>query len=235
MRPGPTIKLAIDLHELNKFFHLDYNLEGRLDYELIIDRRRFDEVGEFLKEFKITNRQTIQEFCFLILWIEMEIQANYKMGPGFGKYQQMMDELDELNQFLLSHRITEIKLSGEMKGNKPGEELKLKDMMNIDRLCDGMRSIFRKEFHHKEDCKARAGQIAWKKKKMAMAKNNILKYLDSIPKLDALSLESQFYIIGKLAALAGFYKSEQDYLASASGKYDDQYRNYLIRGVKMLK
>jgi hypothetical protein len=235
MQKGPYIKLAIDLHEMDKFFHLDYNLEERLDYDLIIDRRRFDETGELLKELKITNRQTIQEFCFVILWIEKEIQVNDHPDSGFGKYKQMLEELADLNQYLMNHRITGISLSGEYEKDKPGQDLILKDPMNIDRICDGFRSIFSKEFHHKQDCKAKAGQIAWKKKKMAQVKNALLKYLDSIPKLESLSFETHFYIIGKLAALAGFYKSEEDYRASTEGKHPDLYRNYLIQSVKMLK
>ena len=234
MPTGPYLKLSIDLHEMDKYFQMDYNLEGGLDYELVIDRKRYHEAEKLLKELQVTNRQTIQEFCYIILWIEKEIQVADQPDATFGKYRQMLAELDVLNQYLIHHRITEISLSGEIEKNKPDGELILKDPMNIDRICDGLRSVFRKEFHEKSECKSKAGLLAWKKKKMAQVKNAVMKYLDSIHQLESLSLESQFYIIGKLAALAGFYKREEEYKPASFGQHADLYRHYLVSNVKKL-
>jgi hypothetical protein len=232
---GPYIKLAVDLHELDRYFPLDKNLEGGLDYELIIDRKRFEEVAEMLQEFKVSNRQAVQEFCYIILWIAAEMDALDAHEGRFGKYRQMWDELADLKEYLLHNRVTGITLTGESENDQPADSITLSDGMNIDRICDGLRSVFRKEFQDKGDGKGKAGQAAWKRKRMGLIRDSVLKYLDSVPKLEFLPLESQYYIIGKLAAIAGFFKDQEEFREFSGKKDEESYRFYLVQGVKALK
>jgi hypothetical protein len=236
MQTGPIIKLAIDIHKIDKYFPLDYNLQGGLEYDMNIERQRFEEVTALLNEYDISDSKIIQEFCFISIWIEKEIRASDERNSLSGDFYQMWLELDNLKQYLLNNRITEISFKGEYERNQPGKTLTLKEEINIDRICDGIRSIFSNEFNYKKTKKGTGGQLTWKRKKMEMVKNNILKYLVTIPELDSLSFESQFYIIGYLSALAGFYKSEEDFNSSRKEmKQYESYRDYLIQNVKGLK
>ncbi len=234
MAKGPYIRLTPDLHEISQYFPMNHNLEGRLDYDLVIDRRRHDEVSALLRQYGVVNRQTTQEFCFIVLWIENELRAIDDRENRFGKYYGMWKELDNLNQYLLNHRIISVALEGEVSKNKPGEVFRMKDPMNIDRICDGLRSIFKKEFQEKTDHSAK-GQQAWKRKKMGMMRNAILKYLDSIPKLELLPVETHYLLIGQLSALAGYLKSESEYNSSRECQHGDEYHAYLIQHIRMLK
>jgi len=203
MQTGPKIKLAIDLHMMDKYFTLDYKEKGGFDYDMIIDRKKYDEVAGLLNEYDVSEDQVIQEICFILLWIEKDTLAIDDQENHSGKYYQMWIELDSLKQYLMKHRIISISFQGEYERNKAGEELILKEEINIDRLCDGIRSIFREEFNSDKQKRGKKGQTAWKRRKMIRIKNNILNYFTTVPMLDALSLEEQHDFIGKFSALAG--------------------------------
>jgi len=203
MQTGPKIKLAVDLQKMDKYFPLDYNIKEGFDYDIKIDRQRYDDVEALLNDYDISEARIIQEFCFILIWIENEIQTGDDQDNDSGKFYQMWIELDNLKQYLLNNRITSISLRGEYERNKPGKTLTLKDEMNIDRLCDGIRTIFRDEFHHDKQRRRTKGQKNWQRRKMTRVRNNILNYLTTIPELDPLSLEDQYDFIVKLSGLAG--------------------------------
>jgi hypothetical protein len=104
---------------------------------------------------------------------------------------------------LLNHRITSISLNGDYERNKPGEELILREDVNIDRICDGIRSVFNEEFHHDKQRRRTKGLTAWQKRKMIKIKNKILNYFTSVPMLDELSLEEQNQLIDDISRMAG--------------------------------
>lgn len=170
---------------------------------MIIDRKRYDEVAALLIEYDISEDQAIQEICFILLWIEKETQSGDDKDNYSGKYYQMWVELDKLKQYLMNNRITSISFKGEYERNKPNEVITLQEEINIDRVCDGIRSIFRDEFNNDKQRRGKKGLRTWKRKKMIRVKNNILNYFTTIPSLDELSLEDQYYLIDKLSDLAG--------------------------------
>jgi hypothetical protein len=206
MKTGQRIKLILDFPKMEKYFSLDETAEGGHAYHCYIDHKRFLQVESLLKEFDIYNGRVIHEFCFIILWIEKEIRASDDQDNLLGKHYQMWLELDELKQYLMKHRITSVSFRGEYEKNKPGKAITLKEEHNIDRICDGIRAIFKNEFNYDNLRYRKRGQTNWKRKMMEKVKNNMLKYMETIPDLDILSLEDQNYIIGKLAAMAGFDK-----------------------------
>jgi len=203
MQTGPKVKLTVDLHKIDRYFPLDFNSQGVFDYEMIIDRQRYDEVEALLGEFDISDPRIIQEFCFIILWIKREIHEGDERDNYSGKYYQMRFELDNLKHYLVKHRITAITFHGEYERNKPGKTLTMREETNIDRICDGLRSIFRKEFSLDSQKKKKSGLRDWKRKKMMQVKNNLLNYLETIPRLDSLALDDQNNFIDKLSELAG--------------------------------
>ena len=241
MLTGPNIKIAADLLKMDRYFSLDYHPDQGFR-DMIIDRQRFERVSALLKdkEFSIKDPKIIHEFCFIILWIEEEISARDEKGTHSGKHYQMQSELDNLNKYFHNHRITSVSFTGDYGKNKPGETFTMKDPTNIDRVCDGIRSIFEDEFNQEETKKGRGRQTAWKKKRMSLVKDRILHYLESVPDLDSLNLETQFYIIGRLAALSGFYTKEEDFdakmKAKGRNKHDggESYREYLVQNIKSL-
>lgn len=203
MLTGPKIKLAVDLHRIDKYFPLDYHLKEGFDYDMIIDRQRFNEVAAIFKEYDISEEMFIHEICFILLWIEKETQAGDERDNASGKYNQMWVELDSLKQYLMHHRITSVSFKGEYEKNKAGEELTLNEDINIDRLCDGIRSIFREEFSYDLKRRRTKGLTAWRRRKMIRIRNNFLNYFTTIPWLDELSLEEQNELIGRISELAG--------------------------------
>jgi hypothetical protein len=203
MQTGPKINLAIDLHRIDKYFPLDYNVEEGFDYNIIIDRFKYDEVATLLKDYRISEDQVIREICFILQWIEKETQAGEERDNRSGKFYQMWNELDNLKAYLMKTRITSISFNGEYGRNKPGDELIIGEDINIDRICDGIRSVFRDEFHHDKHRRKTKGLTAWQKRKMIRIKNNILNYFTSVPRLDDLSLEEQNELITRLEGLAG--------------------------------
>lgn len=203
MQTGPKVKLAIDLHKIGRYFPLVYSLQGGFDYDLKIGRQQYDEVEALLMEYDISEDRVIHEFCFILFWIKNEIQADDDGDIYPGKFYQMWVELDNLKQYLTNHRITSISFHGEYERNKPGRTLTLKEEINIDRLCDGIRSVFREEFKSDKQRRTTKGQRNWQKRRMIMIRNNILNYLTTIPVLDALSLEDQNHLIDRLSELAG--------------------------------
>lgn len=203
MPPGPKVKLAIDLHKIDRFFPLQFDSEEESGFELIVDRELYDSVESLLAEFGIESDHLTHEFCFVLLWIAKEIQAVEDPENQSGRLYHMWIELDNLKNYLVHHRITSISLHGEYERNKPGKTLVLKEEINIDRLCDGIRSVFREEFLNDKQRRRTKGQRAWQKRKMVSVSNNILNYFTSIPELDQLSLEEQRELIDRLASMAG--------------------------------
>ena len=204
MQTGPKIKLSIDLHKMEKYFPLDYSFRGDFGHDIKIDRLRYDEVEALLDEFDISEARIIQELCFILLWIENEIRAGDGQDSYSGKYYQMRVELDNLKHYLLNNRITSVSFKGEYERNRASKTLTLREEINIDRICDGLRSVFRDEFHHDLQQSKKGGLKNWKKRKMIIVKNNMLNYLATVARLDSLSLEDQNHIIGRLSDLAGF-------------------------------
>jgi hypothetical protein len=203
MPHGPKIKLAIDLHRIDRFFPLEKNLRESFDYNMVIDRPRYEEVNELLKEYSVTDDQIIREICFILLWMEKELQSGSGNDNNSGKFHQMWLELDGLKDYLLKNRITSISFQGESARNKPNEELIISEDINIDRICDGIRSVFREEFHHDKLRRRTKGLTTWQRRKMIKIRNNILNYFTMVPSLDELSLEEQNELVTELSGLAG--------------------------------
>jgi len=203
MLTGPKIKLAVNLHRLDKYFPLEMHLKEAFDYDWIVDRDRYEQVAYLLKRFAVKDDHIIRECCFILLWIKKETQAGEERGNIKGKFYQMQDELDKLKEYLLNNRVTSVTFKGEVQRNKAGEELTLCEDINIDRLCDGVRTIFRHEFSQDKEKRRSKGLTAWQRRKMVKISNNILNYFTSVPGLDKLTLEEQHDFIEKLSEMAG--------------------------------
>jgi len=198
MLKGPKIKLAVDINRIDRYFGLHPDRQEGFDFDLFIDRQQYNDVAEMLMEYGISEESTIQEICFIILWIEGETRAGTGPEGQTGKFYQMRAELDDLKRYLLTHRITSISLRGEYERNKEGEEFTLREEINIDRVCDGLRSTFREEFNQENEKRKTKGLTAWQRRKMSRIRNNLLGYFTSVPKLDELSLEAQSTLIDRL-------------------------------------
>lgn len=196
------VKLAIDIHKIEKYFPLEYNEEGRLDYEMAIDRKRYDAVESLLGEYGITDAQVVLESCFILLWIEKSVGIMNDDNDPNPEFAQMWEELDLLKEYLLKNRVISISFSGELVKNKPGKTLTLREEINIDRICDGIRSVFRDEFDNDKERRRSKGKKAWYKRKMIKVRNNILNYMAIVPGLDILSLEKQNHLIEKIGEIA---------------------------------
>ncbi len=199
----PKIKLAVDLHRMDNFFRIGSKIQKGFDMEMIIDRTRYDEVAAMLEDYGIIREPVIHEFCFIILWIEKEISPDRCERHQDGNFYLMWNELEALKQYLLQNRVTSVTFRGEYGRNKPGEELTLKDGINIDRICDGLRSVFREEFNHDVKNRRTKGLTAWQRRKLGKIRNNLMGYFASIPALDELSLEAQGELIDQLNQIAG--------------------------------
>jgi len=195
------VKLAVDLHRLERYFPFDTGTGIRHDFYM--DRQSYDEIERLLEDYGQSDERIVRDFCFILLWIEDQIQADDHVENPSGKLYHMWQELDNLKQYLMHHRITSVSFHGEYERNKPGKTLKIKEEINIDRLCDGIRSIFREDFMHDQSRRRTKGQKAWQRRKMVQVSNKILNYFTSIPVLDELSLEEQNELIGSLAEMAG--------------------------------
>jgi hypothetical protein len=203
MLKGPKIRLAVDLHRIGKYFPLEENIREGFDYDLIVDRTCYDGIADILKSYRVSDDHVIRELCFILLWLEREIQTGDERNNPTGKFYQMSRELDELKDYLLQNRVTSIRFSGEYKRNEPGDEFTVKEDINIDRICDGIRSVFREEFQQDKQKRRTKGLTAWQRRKMTRIRNNFLNYFSAIPFMDDLSLEDQNHLIDKLSFLAG--------------------------------
>jgi hypothetical protein len=179
------------------------HLREGFDYDWIIDRKIYNTMASLLNGFAVTDERVVSEFGFIYLWIEKEIHSGGGNGNLPGQFEKMWNELDRLNDYLLKNRVKTITLRGEVERNRSGEELTLSEDINIDRLCDGIRSIFREEFSHDKQKRRSKGLTAWQTRKMIRIRNNILNYFTSIPALDELTLEEQNELINKISGLAG--------------------------------
>lgn len=203
MLKGPSIRLSIDLARMDRYFPLDHGLDTGIDQNLSIDRKRYDKVVSMLEDYDISDERIIQETCFIIHWIQEEIGES-KHNPN-SQFIKMRTELDELKSYLLNHRITSIALRGEYERNKPDADFILREETNIDRVCDGLRSVFREEFSYSQKKRRSKGLTAWQRRKIASIKNNILNYLNAIPVFENLSLENQNQIIDRIINLANIH------------------------------
>jgi hypothetical protein len=197
----PQVKLSVDLHKIGQYFPFDAS-KG-INHDFFIERQYYNEIESLLDDYGISDEKIIKEFSFMLLWIEDQIQADDHIDNPSGKLYHMWMELDNLKHYLMHHRITSISLHGEYERNKPGKTLSIREEINIDRLCDGIRSIFREDFMHDKNRRRTKGQKAWQRRKMVQVSNNILNYFTTIPTLDDLSLEEQNELIGRIAELAG--------------------------------
>jgi hypothetical protein len=200
---GPKIKLAVDLHRMARFFPLGDAVEGGWDYDMVVERERCDAITALLRNYKIDEDRIIREFCFILLWIEKETHEGEDQPHFPGKYYRMRTELDNLKQYLMNHRITSVVFRGEYEKNKPGGEFIMEEEVNIDRLCDGIRTVFREEFSQDLQKRKSKGLTNWKRRKMFRLRNNILNYFTVIPEIDELSLEEQNELIDQIAVMAG--------------------------------
>jgi hypothetical protein len=200
---NPVIKLRVDLSLLGKYFQLNHHLPGGFEHYLKIDRQRHDEILGLLNDYNVPAGGITHDLCFIVLWIEKEIEAIDDQDQHAKEFREMWEELDGLKDYLVKYRITSVKFEGESERDLPGESFIMKQMTNIDRLCDGIRSVFKDEFHHDKQKRKARGQRAWKRRKMEPVKNSILNWMLTVPELDILELEEQNEIIEKLGVLAG--------------------------------
>jgi hypothetical protein len=203
MLTGPKIKLAIDIQKLEKYFQLGNGMPVGFEYDWVIDRQVYESVASILRGYKITDENIVKELCFILLWVEKEILSGNEQDGVPGKYDRMWAEIDGLKEYLLHHRVTQVTFLGEKERNSPGQDLSIKEEINIDRLCDGIRSVFREEFEYDNQKRRSKGQRAWQRRKMTKMRNNFLNYFTSDPRLDDLSLEEQNQLINQFSALAG--------------------------------
>jgi hypothetical protein len=203
MQTGPKIKLDVNLHRMDKYFPLDFDIEGGYDYDRIIDRKRFDDIARVLKQYKVTEDHIIKEFCFIQGWIERETGQGNGDGITLGKYEQMSLEIEELKDYLMKHRIKSVTFRGEYERTKTGEDFTMNEAINIDRICDGLRIIFKDEFDSDPARRRSRGLRAWQRRKMIRIRNNFLNYFTTIPQLDELELEEQKELIDQLTGLVG--------------------------------
>jgi len=200
---SPVIKLRIDLTALGKHFPLDHTLPGGFGHYLKIERQRCEGVQRLMGIYSLTGQDLVQDLCFVVLWIEKQIEAIDDEDNHSREFRQMWLELDELKEYLLKNRVTAIRFEGESEHELPGEEFVIRQMTNIDRVCDGMRSVFKDEFHHDKHKRRARGQRAWMRRRMEPVKNSILNWMLTVPELDELELEEQNEIIEQLGVLAG--------------------------------
>jgi hypothetical protein len=199
MALAPKIHLAVDLQKLDKVLPLGKGAKDGIELDLMIERERFEAVVELLTGYGIGNGSVAQEFCYVLLWIENMTGS----APDKSGYQSMWDELAILKQYLLTNRVTSITLKGEAERDKPGEEVVLKEEINLDRICDGLRTIFREEFDHDRPRRRTKGQTNWQRRRMIKVRNSILNYFTTVPELDELDLQELNQLIDALSELAG--------------------------------
>jgi len=200
MALAPKIHLAVDLQKLDKFLPLGKGAKDGIELDLMLERERFDAVVELLGDYGIEEGQVVQEFCYVLLWIEN------MTGSGLDKtgYKAMWDELANLKNYLLKNRVTSIILQGEAERDKPGgEEIVIKEEINLDRICDGLRTVFREEFDHDRPGRRTKGQTNWQRRRMIKVRNSILNYFTTIPELDELDLQELNQLIDAMSELAG--------------------------------
>lgn len=203
MRTGPQVKLTVNLQKIWMYFPQDADSSSGFDFDMAIDRPRYYAVGSYLLKKGIRDPQVIQEFCFIILWIENYIGVFTDRETYPPKFKKMWEELDGLKEYLLQNRVTSITLMGEHDRNTTGKDFIIREEINIDRVCDGIRSVFREEFLSDKDSRKTRGKKAWKSRKMVKVNNYVLNYLSKVPGIDRLSLEEQSRILSKLSYWAG--------------------------------
>jgi hypothetical protein len=197
MTVSPKIKLSVDLHRMNGFFPSKGDGEDA-SQDLVIDRLRYDIVAGLLQKAGVKDTRLFHEFCYIILWTAREIDPGEGHAGKSGPFFRMRDEVDRLRQYLLHHRVISVTFRGETGRNEKGEEMVMTDEINIDRICDGLRSVFREEFDHGSKKRRKKGLTAWQNRKLARTRTRILKYLAQIPELDELPLEEQNELIEAL-------------------------------------
>ncbi len=202
-QPGPQVTLSVDLSKMEKHFPPDMILNHGRAGILMIDRNRYDRVEKMLSRLTITGSKTVHEMCYILLWMEEEIVHASDPGNLEGEFNRMWLEIEKLQDFLLSHRVTSITLEGEMTRDAPGKPFVVKEDINIDKICDGIRSAFRDEFNHGKKRRRSKGRTEWQRRKMVKVRDSFLRYLVTVPELDRLSLEQQSELFEKLAGMPG--------------------------------
>lgn len=202
-RPGPQVTLTVDLGKMENHFAPDMMLNHGKAGMLVIDRNRYDRIEEIMAGVEISDTKILHEIGYILLWMEEEIQHASDAGNPEGEFNRMWTEIEQLQDFLLNHRITSIALQGEMSREDPGKAFVVRDVINIDKICDGIRSAFRDEFNHSKKKRRSKGRTAWQRRKMVRVRNLFLNYLVTVPELDALSLEQQSELFDRLAAILG--------------------------------
>lgn len=199
MTLSPKIQLAVDLQKLERYFPINREKHSDHSLDMFIDKERYDVLKGLLGKLGIEDGRIVHEFCFIVIWIENVTGS----GSGQEMYQRMWAELDLLKEYLLKNRVTSITLHGEIARNLPGEGITLKEEINIDRVCDGLRVVFREEFDYDKPRRRTKGQTNWKRRRLMQARNNILNFFSSISELDDLELQEQNQLIDLLSEIAG--------------------------------
>lgn len=201
-QPGPQVTLSVDLGRMEKHFPPDMILNHGRAGILMIDRKRYDQVEKMLSGLGISNSSTVHEICYILLWMEEEIVHASDPANPEGEFNLMWTEIEQLQDFLLSHRVTSITLEGEMTRDAPGKPFIVKEDINIDKICDGIRSAFRDEFNHKKKKRRSKGRTDWQRRKMVKVRDMFLNYLNDT-ELDTLSLEQQSSMFDRLSGMIG--------------------------------
>lgn len=201
--PGPQVTLSVDLVRMEKHFPPGMLLNHGKAGILRIDRNRYGQVEKILARVDISEARTVHEMCYVLLWMEEEILHASDPNNPEGEFNRMWSEIEQLQDFLLSHRVTSITLKGEMTRDDTGKPFVVKNNINIDKICDGIRSAFRDEFNHDKKKRRSKGRTAWQRRKMVVVRNMFLNYMVSDPALDALSLEHQSELFKKLVTILG--------------------------------
>jgi hypothetical protein len=201
--PGPQVALSIDMHAMESHFPPGRILDNGDSGRLLIDKQKFEKVAALANSFKLPDKGLIHNFAYILLWIEAEVITAADNGNAGSQFNKMWTELEKLRDYLLTHRITSVKLQGEVKRDQPGKPFVMTEEINIDRLCDAIRTAYRDEFNHDRNNGTGKGKRAWQKRKLVKVRNRFMNYLAAVPELDSLSLEQQSRLFNGLTAIAG--------------------------------
>lgn len=215
---------------LQKYFHNEHLL-AYSKMKQSKSKNEYDQVAGTLREFGITDKQSIDNFCFILGFVNgnyfTPLKKQYRTTET--KLVEYYKEIGMLKKFFEGETIDNIGIKAAPKGATQSPMLTLKS----ERIIKSIIKILKEKADSErwewiEAWKIPKGaKVTWEGHIKKQYKYWFLNFFKEYPELDKANQNRKFYFIGKLFVIAGILKEETPEIVFAY----DSYKKYLIKSI----
>jgi hypothetical protein len=223
------IEIFPDGEMLHKYFR-NYHLWKFATMKQSKSKIEYNKVAEILQEFGIADKQSIDNFCYILGFVNGNYFSIKQYQTNEAKLAEYYKEIGKLKKFFERETIENIGIKAAPKGAIQSPMITLKSERIINPIIKILKE--RSDSESWESIEAekipKGAKVTLQGRIKKQYKYWLLNFFKEYPELDKANQNTKFYFIGKLYVFAGILKEETEEIILAY----DSYKKYLIKSIK---